>query len=62
MDFMTREVFDALVVAVILIGSVLAARRLWADFTRPLDGPDERSTSPARPSWADDDTDPHVTD
>ena len=49
MDFMTREVFDTLIILCIIIGSILAARRLYADFTRPLPG--ERN-----PGWDDDDT------
>lgn len=36
MDFFTREVFDALIVGVILVGLSLAFLRLRADFTRPL--------------------------
>jgi len=51
MDFLTREVFDALIIGVIIIGSALAAVRLYADFTRPL--PDNR------PPWSVDDTQPH---
>ena len=53
MDFMTREVFDWLIVSVILIGAVLAARRLQADFTRPL--PEDYDYE-ERPSWSDEDT------
>jgi hypothetical protein len=47
-DFMTREVFDTLIVAIIIIGSLLAAWRLRADFTRPLRG--------QKPAWSDEDT------
>ncbi|MEZ4668711.1 MAG: hypothetical protein R3E39_12435 [Anaerolineae bacterium] len=36
MQFMTREVFDTLIIIVIVIGLVAAARRLRQDFTRPL--------------------------
>jgi hypothetical protein len=32
----TPELFDTLIIAVILIGLALAAVRLYADFTRPL--------------------------
>ena len=53
MDFMTREVFDALIIAVILIGGALAAVRLYQDFTRPLP---RRST----PEWSDEDTQPNL--
>lgn len=35
-DFMTREVWDTLILAVIVIGSALAAVRLYRDFTQPL--------------------------
>ena len=53
MDFMTREVFDWLIVGTILIGSLLAARRLYVDFTRPLPGDYDEDD---RPAWADEDT------
>jgi hypothetical protein len=36
MDFLTREVFDALIIGVIIVGVVLASVRLYRDFTRPL--------------------------
>ncbi len=53
MEFMTREVFDTLIIAIIIIGLALAIVRLHKDFTRPLPGdPDYR------PRWADDDTQP----
>lgn len=48
MQFMTREIFDALIYVVIVVGVVAAARRLRQDFTRPLPGD----------GWADDDTQP----
>jgi|GEM_PF-5056186 len=38
--FMTREVFDALIIGVIVLGLALAAVRLYADLSRPLP-PDE---------------------
>jgi hypothetical protein len=50
MAFLTREFFDTLIVIVIIIGLVLAARRLRQDLTRPL--PQDE------PAWAKDDTDP----
>lgn len=34
--FMTREVFDTLILAVVIIGVGLAVVRLYRDFTRPL--------------------------
>ncbi len=36
LSFFTREVFDALIILMMLIGAVLAARRLRQDFTRPM--------------------------
>jgi len=36
MEFFTREVFDLLIILVIVVGLVLAFFRLRADFTRPL--------------------------
>lgn len=44
----TREFFDVLIIAVIIIGAALAFVRLYADFTRPL--PDEiRARLPQQP-------------
>lgn len=57
LDFMTREVFDALIIAVIIIGLALAAVRLYDDFTRPL--PDDEDELNLRPTWSDDDTQPN---
>lgn len=51
MDFMTREVFDTLILIVILVGGALAAVRLYRDFTRPL--------SRSHPAWSDEDTQPN---
>lgn len=52
LQFMTREVFDTLIIVIILIGLALAARRLYSDFTRPLPPasplPDDE-THPRRP-------------
>ncbi len=51
MQFMTRGVFDTIIIIVIVIGLVLAARRLYDDFTRPLppeSAPDDE-THPRRP-------------
>jgi cytochrome c oxidase assembly protein Cox11 len=56
LDFLTREVFDTLIVIVILIGLALAAVRLYTDFTRPL--PEHRR----QPQWSEDDTQPHPID
>ncbi len=36
MDFLTPELFDLLIVVVILLGLALAAVRLYDDLTRPL--------------------------
>ncbi len=51
MQFMTREVFDVLIVVVITVGLALAVVRLYQDLTRPL--PPERDgdedTRPNRP-------------
>jgi hypothetical protein len=58
MDFMTREVFDTLIIIVIVIGMALAAVRLYRDFTRPLTGEyDERFDETA---WSEDDTRPNA--
>lgn len=37
MEFMTRHLWDALIIAIMLIGIIFAALRLRADLTRPLD-------------------------
>jgi hypothetical protein len=47
-SFMTREMFDLLIVVVILVGLVLAAIRLYQDLSRPLSAEDhERPTQPS---------------
>lgn len=51
--FMTRAVFDTLILVVVIIGLALAAVRLYRDFTRPL--PDDPPRDPATP----DQNDPH---
>jgi hypothetical protein len=55
MQFMTREVFDLIVIVVIIIGLIAAFFRLRADLTRPL--------PPERPEWhtfnPDEDTQPN---
>lgn len=53
LSFLTREVFDGLILVVILIGLIAAAFRLRADFTRPLPGDvptftDDEDTQPTR--------------
>ena len=53
LSFMTREVFDGLILLIILIGLIAAALRLRADFTRPLPGDppaflDAEDTQPIR--------------
>lgn len=37
MEFVTRELWDALIIGVIIIGLILAFLRLRADLTRPTD-------------------------
>lgn len=49
MNFLTPELFDLLIVAVIMIGLAFAAVRFYADMTRPL---------PPRRPLPDDDTQP----
>lgn len=39
LEFMTREVWDALIVGALIVGAALAALRLYTDFTRPDDEP-----------------------
>jgi hypothetical protein len=56
MDFLTPQLFDMLVIIVIILGLALAGIRLYDDLTRPL--PAERSTSadtePRKPqNWID---------
>ena len=56
MQFMTREMFDLLIIVVIIIGLIAAGFRLRADLTRPL--------PPERPEWQsfdpDEDTRPNM--
>ena len=39
--FLTREVFDTLIIIVILLGLALAAVRLYADLSRPVPPEDD---------------------
>lgn len=48
---MTRETFDLIIIALIVVGLIAAALRLRADFTRPLPEDDA-------PDWRQDDTQP----
>ncbi len=48
MDIFTRQVFDLLIVIVILLGLALAAVRLYDDFTRPLPPRYDDDTQPTR--------------
>lgn len=48
MQFMTRDVFDLLIVIVILLGLALAAVRLYDDLTRPLPPEPDDDTQPSR--------------
>jgi hypothetical protein len=50
MDFLRPEIFDLLVIIVIILGLALAGVRLYDDLTRPM--------PPARPVL-DEDTQPH---
>ena len=52
LDFMTPDVWNGLVLAVVIIGLALAALRLYADFTRPRDDdrPPPAERKPARRS------------
>ncbi len=40
MEFMTRNVWDALILGIIAVGLILAFLRLRADLTRPIDDDD----------------------
>jgi len=45
-EFMTRDIWDALILGVIIIGLALTALRLYSDFTRPDDGDDDTLPTP----------------
>lgn len=45
-DFMTRDIWEALILGVIILGLALTALRLYADFTRPDDGDTDNDTFP----------------
>ena len=62
MDFLTPQIFDILVIVVIILGVALAAVRLYDDLTRPLPparSPLEEDTQPNLPIVDDDG--PHET-
>lgn len=63
LEFMTREVWDTLILTVILVGGALAAVRFYRDFTRPLPGQRsqpyqeiDEDTKPKRPTKKQTDT------
>ena len=47
MEFLKPEVFDGLVILNIIIGFILAGRRLYQDFTRPY--PENQRSSSSTP-------------
>ncbi len=47
-SFLTREFFDTLIIVIVVIGTALAAVRIYRDFTRPL--PPPRPFPPAPPA------------
>ena len=50
-DLLTPENFDLLIYAVIVVGLILAGRRLYQDFTRPLPNDElEFSAEPQQPA------------
>ncbi|MBZ0309681.1 MAG: hypothetical protein K8I82_26690 [Anaerolineae bacterium] len=54
---MTREVFDTLIILVIILGLPLAIARLYRDLTRPL--PRQHPFDPRYGVYDDEDTRPH---
>lgn len=54
LSFMTRDIFDLMIVVVIAVGLVAAAIRFRADMIRPLPHGEDDD-----PAWAKEDTDPH---
>lgn len=46
MSALTPELFDTLIVVVIILGLALAVVRLYADFTRPLPPDENEDTRP----------------
>lgn len=53
MSFLTPRVFDVLVIACIIVGLILAAARIRADFRRGPRWMDEAVQPPAEPNDAD---------
>ncbi|HLY28911.1 MAG TPA: hypothetical protein VKQ72_21370 [Aggregatilineales bacterium] len=53
MSFLTPRVFDVLVIVCIIVGLVLAAARIRADFRRGPRWPDEPVQPPTQPNDAD---------
>ena len=45
-EFMTRDIWEALILGVIIIGLALTALRLYTDFTRHDDGDSDDETLP----------------
>lgn len=61
LSFLTREVFDALILAVIIVGVALAGVRLYSDYTRYLRLRKPISAGSDEPEISEDDTQPNET-
>lgn len=48
-EFMTRDIWEALILGVLIIGLTLVALRLYFDFSRPVP-PDTLDDAPAAPN------------
>lgn len=53
LEFLTPEVFDTLIIVIIIVGLALAAVRFYQDVRRPVTR--DRPT----PYWSEEDTDQH---
>jgi hypothetical protein len=50
MQFLTREVFDTIIVVIIIVGLAWAVIRIYGDLTRPLPPDvDDEDTQPNKP-------------
>ncbi len=57
MEYMTREVFDTMILVVVILGLPMAFVRLYRDLSRPL--PPQHPFDPRYGVYDDEDTQPH---
>ena len=58
LDFLTPDIWNGLVIGIVLIGLAFAALRLYSDFSRPIDKANRAEPGKPRPREAGQDEPP----